>query len=85
MAGIVGVAVNAVPSILYWKVKPATAGTAGRVNAVAQVLAGAVKTGAAGNITTLTVLPGPHNKPLPVVPANVLPQSAVKTYRARTV
>ena len=84
MAGMVGEAVNAVPSILYWTVKPEIAVTVGSVNADAQVLAGAVNTGAAGNTTTLTILPGPH-KPLPVVPANVLPQSAVKTYRARTV
>ena len=85
VTGMVGVDVNAPPSMLYWVVKPVTAVTAGSVNADAQVFAGAVNTGAAGNTTTLTILPGPHNKPLPVVPANVLPQSAVKTYRARTV
>ena len=79
-----GVDVNAPPSMLYWTVKSETSVTAGSINADAQVLAGAVNTGAAGNTTTLTILPGPH-KPLPVVPANVLPQSAVKTYRARTV
>ena len=75
---MVGEAVNAVPSILYWTVKPEIAVTVGSVNADAQVFAGAVNTGAAGNTTTLTVLPGPHS-PVPGVPAAVLPQAAAKT------
>ena len=41
----------------------------------------AVKTGAAGKMTILTVLLGPHN-PVPAVPATVDPHAAAKTYRA---
>jgi hypothetical protein len=42
--------------MLYSTLKPFTAGTAGNVNAVAQVLAGATSVGAAGN-TTNSLLP----------------------------
>ena len=65
--------------MLYSILNPVTAVTVGKVNAEAHVLAGAVKLGAVGNITTLTVLLAPH-APVPVVPAVVLPQSAVSTY-----
>lgn len=84
VVGITGEAVKLPPSILYSAVKPDTEGTEGSVNADAQVLAGAVMTGAAGNITILTILLGPHN-PDPTVPAGVLPQAAESIYRACTV
>ena len=51
--------------------------TVGKVNDDAQVLAGAVIMGAAGNITTLTVLLASHD-PVPIVPVAVLPHAAVK-------
>ena len=38
----------------------------------------AVITGAGGKITTLTVLPDPHD-PDPVVPMGVVPQTVAKT------
>ena len=60
---------------------PATAVTVGNVNAALQVLAGAVITGAVGNITTLTVLLTPH-KPVPAVAVAVPPQIAAVTYLA---
>lgn len=55
---------NPPKSILYCTVNPAIAGTDGRVSAMLHVLDGAVRTGDAGKITTLTVLlvahaPGP--------------------------
>ena len=62
---------------------PATAVTVGKVNATLQVLAGAVSIGAVGKITTFTVLLLPH-KPVPAVPAAVLPHTAVVTYLATT-
>ena len=46
-----------------------------------QVLAGAVRAGAAGNITTLTELLSPQ-VPVPVVPAAVGLQSDARTYLA---
>jgi hypothetical protein len=64
--------------MLYSTLKPPTALTLGKVKAEAQVLAGAVRLGAFGKITTLTVLLTPH-KPLPAVPAVVPPQVAVST------
>ena len=70
--------------MLYSTLNPATALTAGNVNADPQVLAGAVITGAVGKITTLTELLAPHD-PVPAVPAAVLPQVAAKTYCAVTV
>ena len=76
-----GVDVNAPPSMLYWTVKSETSVTAGSINADAQLLAGAVNTGAAGKFTTLTVLLFPH-APVPVVPAGVPPHPDVVTYRA---
>jgi hypothetical protein len=51
------------------------------VKAEEQVLAGAVRVGAAGNITTLTELLSPH-APVPVVPAAVGLQSDARTYLA---
>ena len=74
---VLGDIVYAPPSMLYCTLNPATDVTAGKVNADAQVLAGAVITGAAGNITTLTVLLGPH-EPVPTVPMPILPQAEVK-------
>ena len=47
---VLGAAENALPSMLYCTLNPETAGTVGKVNAEAQVLAGAVITGAVGNI-----------------------------------
>jgi hypothetical protein len=79
--GTAGETEKAPPSMLYWTVNPETEGTDGNVKAEAQVLAGAVITGAAGNITTWTILLTPHG-PLPVEPAAVVPQAAVKTYCA---
>ena len=78
VVGISGVSVKPPPSILYSTVNPATGDTDGSVNADAQVLAGAVITGAVGKITTLTVLLFPHT-PVPGVPAAVPPQAAVIT------
>ncbi len=81
---VLGTAEYAPPSILYCVLNPLTAVTVGKVNAEAQVLAGAIITGALGNITTLTELLAPHN-PVPAVPAVVAPQVADKTYCAVTV
>ena len=64
--------------MLYWILKPATAGTFGKVKADAQVLLGAVNVGASGNTTTCTVLLAPQ-APVPAVPARVAPQSAAST------
>jgi len=44
----------------------------------AHEFAGAVRTGAVGNITTLTEFPDPH-VPDPVVPMGVVPQAAANT------
>ena len=49
--------------------------------AALQVLAIDVMTGAAGKMTTLTVLEGPHD-PVPAVPAGVDPHADAKTYCA---
>ncbi len=68
----------ALPSILYSTLNPVTGVTIGKVNTVPQVLAGAGIVGAAGNITTLTVL----DRQVLAVAAGVVPQAAVKTYRA---
>ena len=78
---MVGADANTPPSILYCVVNPATVVTVGKENAVLHVFAGAEITGAAGNITTFTVLLTPH-RPVPVVFAAVPPQAAVKTYFA---
>ena len=64
--------------MLYSTLKPLTALTLGKVKADAQVLAGALRLGTFGKITTLTVLLAPH-KPLPSAPATVPPQVAVST------
>ena len=61
--------------------KPVTAVTVGRVNEEAQVFAGVASTGAAGKITTLTVLLAAH-EPVPGVPAAVVPHTVVRTYLA---
>jgi hypothetical protein len=45
------------------------------------VFASGVKVGVGGNITTLTVLLGPH-EPAPAVPATVAPHEDVVTYLA---
>ena len=82
--GIVGEAANPPPSMLYCVVNPARVVTAGSAKAAAQAFAGAVMTGAVGNITTLTVLLVPHD-PVPAVPAGVLPQADVNTYNATMV
>ena len=76
---MVGEAAKPLPSMLYCAVNPATVVTDGSTNAAAQVFAGAVMTGAAGNTTTLTVLLVPQ-EPVPAVPAGVLPQADVRTY-----
>jgi len=68
----------ALPSILYSTLNPVTGVKVGKVNAVPQVLAGAVIVGAAGKITTLTVL----DRQVLAVAAGVVPQAVVKTYRA---
>ena len=73
-----GDAENAPPSILYCTLNPATGVTVGKVNAVLQVLAGAMMTGAAGKITTLTVL---LTQGL-ALPAGMVSQAAANTYRA---
>jgi hypothetical protein len=62
-------------------VKPETVATVGNVNAALHVLAGAVNVGAAGKITTLTILLVAH-EPLPVAFAAVLPHAVAKTYCA---
>lgn len=80
---MVGDAENAPPSMLYCTLKPATIATVGKVNAVLQVLAGATITGAAGKITTLTVLL--TQEPGPALPAGIVSQLAANTYRACTV
>ena len=66
------------PSILYSTVNPETAGTVGSTNADAQVLAGAVNTGAFGKIITETKLLDPQ-APLPAVPADIGPQAVAVT------
>jgi len=83
--GTMGELVNApTKSILYSTVKPGTAGTFGRVNAVLQVLGGDVRIGADGKITTLTGLLIPH-APGPIVVTVVEPHAADNTYLAVTV
>ena len=72
---------KAPPSILYSTLKPATAVTVGKENAVAHVLTGAVITGAVGKITTLTILLVAHEL-VPEVPAAVVPHVAVNIYCA---
>ena len=64
--------------MLYSTVKPDTAATLGKLKAEAQVFAGASIFGAAGKITTFTVLLLPH-APVPAVPAAVAPQVEVNT------
>ena len=49
--------------------------------AASQVLAMEAMTGAAGKMTTFTVLEGPHNM-VPAVPAGVDPHADAKTYCA---
>ena len=78
VVGIVGLAPNAPPSMLYCTLKPLTAATLGKLKADAQVFVGAVIVGALGKITTLTVLLDPH-APVPAVPARVAPQVEVNT------
>lgn len=58
---------------------PETGATAGKVNAELQVKGGAVIVGAAGKITTLTVLLKHAGL---AVPAGMVSQSAANTYRA---
>jgi len=64
--------------MLYSTLNPLTAVTLESVKAEAQVLAGAVITGALGKITTLTELLTPQ-EPVPAVPAAVAPQAAANT------
>jgi hypothetical protein len=78
---VLGEAENAPPSILYWTLNPVTARTVGNVNAALHVLAGDVIAGAAGNITTLTVLLVPQT-PVPGVNAAVVPHADCRTYLA---
>ena len=70
--------------MLYCTVNPDTDATVGKLKDGKHEFAGAVMTGAEGNMTTLTELLDPHD-PLPVVPAEVLPHAAAKTYLACTV
>ena len=76
--------VNAPPSILYCTVNSATGVTVGKINADAQVLVGAVNTGAEGNMTTFTVLLFPHAA-VPAVPAGTPTHAFVVTYLAMMV
>lgn len=78
---MLGAVAKAPPSMLYSTLNPATDGTEGNVNADAQVLAGAVMTGAVGNMTTFTVLLCAHG-PVPGVPAGILPHADEVIYRA---
>ena len=78
VVGIVGLAPNAPPSMLYCTLKPLTAAILGKLKADAQVFVGASIDGAFGKITTLTVLLLPH-APVPGVPATVKPQVEVNT------
>ena len=78
---VLGVDEKGPPSILYSILKPGTAIIDGRANEDAHVLAGAVITGAAGKITTLTILLIAHD-PAPVAPAGVAPHAMVRTYWA---
>jgi hypothetical protein len=82
--GIVGEAAKVPPSMLYSTVNPDTEATVGNVNAEAQVLAGAVMVGAAGKITTLTVLLAAQPAGA-VAPADKPAQADVSTYRVDTV
>jgi hypothetical protein len=68
--------------MLYSALNPVTGGTTGNVNADKQVLAGAVITGANGNITTLTTLLTPQGL---TVPAAIAPHAAASTYLAEIV
>jgi len=66
----------------YSAVKPEIIGTAViSASLVLQVFAKGVNTGAAGNITTLTVLLLAH-APVPTLLAGVVPHAAVSTYLA---
>jgi hypothetical protein len=65
--------------MLYWMSNPLNDDTVGSEKATLHVLAGVASVGARGNITTLTVLLGPHELG-PVAPADVLPQADVSTY-----
>lgn len=67
--------------MLYSILKPVTDDTAGNTNEEAQVFTGGDITGAEGNMTTLTMLLEAHD-PGPAVPAVILPQAVLVTYRA---
>ena len=82
---VFGAAANVPPSILYSMLNPATAVTVGKANADAQVLAGAVITGAAGKTTTFTRLLIMHGPVVRTVPGPLVPQAAVVLYLASTV
>ena len=70
-------------SKLYSTLNPGTAG--GSVTTIGpQPLFTVGAGGAAGKITTLTVLLAPH-EPIPMLPTDVLPHAAVKIYCACTV
>ena len=78
VVGIVGLATNGSPSMLYSILKFVTADTFGKLKAVAHVFTGAVKFGAFGNTTTWIVLLSPQS-PVPGVSSSVAPQSAAST------
>lgn len=84
MAGIVAEVENVPPSILYSTLKPLIAATVGKFMLVLQVLAIVARVGAAGKITTETVLLSPQI-PVPEEFAAVVPQVEVNTYLAFTV
>ena len=65
------------PLILNSILKPATGETTGRLNMVAHVFTGVIKTGAAGKMETLTVLLVAY-APEPALPAAFVPHAAVK-------
>jgi len=70
--------------MLYSELNPVIAGTAGKVNPVAQVFEGCVRTGAAGKITTLTTLLGPQGV-VPTDPEGIVPQPDARAYLAEIV
>ena len=95
VVGIIGEGEKTPPSILHCKVNPVggvDGTTLGKANAALQVLFGAVKTGAAGNITILTDALGAvqaelapsENDPLGIILKGADPQFALKTYLALT-